>query len=425
MSELFTPTARQIEALRKFKKDRRDTSKDIIRTAYYGGSRSGKTRLICEQIHTLCMKYPGGWYLIARKHANHAIMSIWLDTLAKVIAPDRAAITDINNTKYYIRYANGSMIFVDGLDHADRVEKILGREYIGIFLNEVSQIAYPTIEVLMSRLAQKIDGLKPMIWQDFNPPAKSHWTYRLFIEHREPKTKKPIPEKDRYTVCKMNPVDNLENIAAGYIESILQNMSENSRQRFEYGNFQSPEGVIFQNIEIIESIPDDIKEHAEKSIGIDFGFTIDPAVAEELYYYDRTLYINEIVYATGLRNTDLIECLKSYGVGIYDDIAADCAEPKSITDLQDHFFCAKGAAKGSDSVKHGIDWLLSLKKIYITAKSVYTTDDFNNYSWKTASDGQTLPVPEEKNDHAPDATRYGCEKWQGEAGEPSVIIIEQ
>ncbi len=420
---IFQPTPRQIEALRLFKKDRKDVSKNIIYTAYYGGSRSGKTRLICEMFHLLAMKYPGAWFFIGRKFASHAVLSIWLDTLKKVIAPDMNAIADINNQKTFIKYRNGSMIFVDGLDQADRVEKILGREYVGIFLNEASQIAYPTVEILQTRLAQRIPGLKPMLFLDFNPPAKTHWTYRLLIEGVNPRTKQPLPDSARYRVLRMNPQDNKDNIAVGYIENVLGQLGHDNKERFLYGNFATPEGVIFKKYEIIEAIPEAIKNYGAHSVGLDFGFTIDPAVVEDLYYYDNCIYIDELVYSVGLTNSMLATCMQTAGVAEYSTIKADSAEPKSITDLQEFFPAIAPCEKGPDSIRNGIDWLLNLKTIYITAKSVYTIDEFNNYQWKEDSAGEPLPIPEDKNNHAVDAIRYGAEAFHKPVIEPTVAVV--
>jgi len=420
---LFTPTAKQSEAIQLFRSMKDLPEMDVIRMALLGGSRSGKTRVILEIINTLCERYPGAWFLVARKHANHAVMSIWMDTLQKVIKPDMKAIKEINNQKNYIKYHNGSMIFVDGLDTADRVEKILGREYAGIFVNEVSQIAFPTLEILFTRLAQQIPGLKPMMFVDFNPPSKTHYLYRYIIQKLHPKTKMALPANGQFQWLKMNPVDNVANLAKGYIEDVLESLGENAKERFLHGNFVAPEGVIFRNYEIIEKIPDEVKSYARNSKGMDFGFTVDPAVVEDLYFHDKTLWIDELVYSAGLTNEDLKVCMVEGGVGIWDTVIADSAEPKSIKELEKTFYAIRACEKGADSVRNGIDWMLSLKKIYITRKSVYTIDEFEQYSWKQNSGGESLPIPEDRFNHGIDAIRYGCEDFMRPLDEPEAVVI--
>ncbi len=65
-----------------------------------------------------------------------------------------------NETDHFLKFPNGSEVWVDGLDDKDRVDKILGREYATIYFNEMSQIGYSTITTVLTRLAQKIKGMK-------------------------------------------------------------------------------------------------------------------------------------------------------------------------------------------------------------------------------------------------------------------------
>ena len=48
-----------------------------------------------------------------------------------------------HRTDGYFSLGNKSEIWIGGLDDQERVEKILGKEYVTIFLNECSQIPYP------------------------------------------------------------------------------------------------------------------------------------------------------------------------------------------------------------------------------------------------------------------------------------------
>jgi PBSX family phage terminase large subunit len=119
----------------------------------YGGARSGKTFFTCLVIVYLAAKYDGSRHLIARLRYAHARNSIWLDTLKNVIEyMGLSAAVKWNETDHYVKIGN-SEIWVDGLDDRDRVDKILGREYATIYLNEVSQIPWQTVTTVMTRLA--------------------------------------------------------------------------------------------------------------------------------------------------------------------------------------------------------------------------------------------------------------------------------
>ena len=63
-----------------------------------------------------------------------------------------------HRTDGYFSLRNSSEIWIGGLDDQERVEKILGREYATIFLNECSQIPYASVLVALTRLAQIAPG---------------------------------------------------------------------------------------------------------------------------------------------------------------------------------------------------------------------------------------------------------------------------
>lgn len=119
-----------------------------------------------------------------------------------------------------------------------------------IFYNECSQIPYSSVLMARTRLAQQIEGLAPREYFDCNPSGTSHYTYKLFREHRDPETGRPVNPND-YAEMAMNPVDNRANIAASYIET-LQALPDKQRRRFFEGEW-SPEveGALW-SIEVID-----------------------------------------------------------------------------------------------------------------------------------------------------------------------------
>ena len=74
---------------------------------------------------------------------------------------------------------------------------------------------------------------------DCNPPGKSHWTYRLFLEGINPTTRARVNDPQEYGVIQINPADNAENLPAQYIESTLAAGSEKMKKRFLYGEFSN------------------------------------------------------------------------------------------------------------------------------------------------------------------------------------------
>lgn len=216
-----------------------------------GGSRSGKTFIIVRAIIQRALNAPGSRHAIFRFRFNHAKTSVWADTIPKVLKlcfPDLRVRFD--KTDFFLELPNGSQIWIAGLDDKERVEKILGQEYVTLYFNESSQIPWGSVEMAMSRLAQKVE-LDPAIAAatgrthlrlkalfDCNPPSKLHWSYQLFRAKLKPGTKEALPRPDDYAEMKVNPSDNADNLPAEYFE-VLASMSAAKRLRFEAGEWAS------------------------------------------------------------------------------------------------------------------------------------------------------------------------------------------
>lgn len=247
----------------------------------YGGSRSGKTFLFCYLIFIRAIKYKNSRHLICRFRFNHAKASIWLDTLKTVAGCFPGLKLQWNETDHYIKFPNGSEVWVDGLDEKDRVEKILGREYATIYYNETSQIGYSAVQTTLTRLAQKIPGCKPRSFYDLNPTSRGHWTYRLFIEHKDPITDEPVKNPEEYAFAQINPKDNRDNLAEGYIETQLEGLSESRRRRFLDGEYSDDnETLVFPVTKVnlydwpafLEWVTRVGRETVRLTAGLDLGF---------------------------------------------------------------------------------------------------------------------------------------------------------
>ena len=173
---MFTKTQKQIEAVRLL-------TAEPKYTLLFGGSRSGKSFIIIRQIILRALKEAGSRHLVVRFAFNHAKRSLWHDTIPKVLALCFPGVKPaLNKSDWFLEFPNGSQIWLGGLDDKDRTEKVLGNEYATIFVNESSQISYPSYSTLLTRLAQNT-GLVNRVFLDCNPPSTAHWTYKLFVQH--------------------------------------------------------------------------------------------------------------------------------------------------------------------------------------------------------------------------------------------------
>jgi hypothetical protein len=213
---------------------------DATYCALGGGSRSGKTFLLVRAVLIRAIKEPNSRHAIFRFRFNALWASVVLDTLPKVISlcfPQLPTVDSMLNSKMgYLKLPNGSEIWFGGLDDKERTEKILGMEFATLYFNEASQIPYASFVLALTRLAQKTVGLRLKCYVDFNPPSKKHWTYKVFIEKRDPSSNQPLKKEMDYTFFLINPRDNIANLDPKYLE-FLEGLPEKARNRFLLGRF--------------------------------------------------------------------------------------------------------------------------------------------------------------------------------------------
>jgi len=156
------------------------------------------------------------------------------------------------------------------------------------------------------------------------------------------------------------------------------------------GEPNTVEGRIYTDWQIIDEIPHEARLWRR---GLDFGYTIDPSVLEDIYEYNGGYIIDESLYAKGLSNKSIADHILNQPDQCL--VIADSAEPKSIDEIANYGVQIVGCQKGSGSVNQGIQFVAN-QKISITRKSLKTITAYHNYCWQ--SDKRTtehLPVPDD------------------------------
>ena len=243
-------------------------------TLLVGGARSGKTALICRAILIRALMAKNSRHAILRFRANAARSAIWLDTLPKIARATFPGLELIDHRQdgFIGIPASGSQIWVGGLDERERVEKVLGLEFLTLYLNECSEIPYASAVTALTRLAQTVPGVRQRAYYDLNPVGNGHWTYRLFIQKIEPETKLPLSDPDNYQHAFVSPLDNAENLSAEYLES-LRNLPPRQRHRFFEGVYvDEVEGALwtFEHLAHARCEPEDVPTTKKRiAIGVD------------------------------------------------------------------------------------------------------------------------------------------------------------
>jgi len=115
------------------------------------------------------------------------------------------------------------------------------------------------------------------------------------------------------------------------------------------------------------------------------------------------MYINELLYRTGMTNQDIAREFTKLNLDRRDEIWADSAEPKSIEEIYRLGFNIKPTAKGSVNI--GID-IIRRYKLYVTERSINLIKELRNYKFIEDKNGQLTNKPIDAFNHATDAARY-------------------
>ena len=402
----FKKTDKQVEATKILASDARNIM-------LFGGSRSGKTFLLCRSIFIRAAKEPNSRHAILRKNFNHAKRSLVLDTLPKMFDLCFAqAKPRLNKTDYYYTLANGSEVWIGGLDDKDRVEKILGNEYSTIYFNECSQIDYASVQIARTRLAQK-NGLIKKTYYDENPPTKSHWSYWLFQKKLDPIADEPLLNPLDYASILMNPQDNIENIDEEYLK-LLSQMPEKERNRFMSGIFNDEsEGQVYYAFR--REVHVGAVEKKPGSIFVGMDFNVNPMTAVVYQIINNNFNIIDEVYLENSDTYKMADELKRKGYTGAKVIPDSTGRNRKTSGQSDFDILTKAGFVIESTYNpfvgdriNNTNRLLSLGRVLIDPKCKKLINDLEKVTWKDNKPDQSGEC--KMLTHISDAFGYGLWK---------------
>lgn len=248
------------------------------------------------------------------------------------------------------------------------------------------------------------EGLFKQITLTFNPWNEHHWMKKRFFDKSDPDT---LALTTNYTCNEWLDASDI---------ALFEKMKINNPRRYAVaglGGWGIVDGLIYENWHEEEFTLDTVM-NCKNAFGLDFGFTNDPTafIMSFLDQEHNKLYVYDEIYEKGLSNKAIAEKLKELKVDT-KTVTCDCAEPKSIYELQTlGIIHAKACKKGKDSVVHGIQWIQDLE-IIIHPRCVNFLTEISNYTWDTDKFGTKINVPIDDFNHLMDAMRYGLERYMG------------
>ena len=246
------------------------------------------------------------------------------------------------------------------------------------------------------------EGLFKQITITFNPWNEKHWLKKRFFDAG--------PDPDILAIT-TNYMCN-EWLDAADLK-VFETMKKNNPRRYAVaglGGWGIVDGLVYENWKEEAFTLEDIK-HCKSAFGLDFGYTNDPSAffAGFLDIENKKLYVWDEIYQKGMSNKKIYDAITEAGYN-KENITGDSAEPKSIDELKGYGLRIKGAEKGKDSIKNGIQWIQDLE-IIIHPRCVNFLTEISNYTWDKDKFGTTLNVPIDDFNHLMDAMRYALEKY--------------
>ena len=195
----------------------------------------------------------------------------------------------VNKTDYIITLPNGSEFHFFGFDE-NKKDRILGLELSSIFFDEISELNYASIQVAVSRLAEK-NSLVKKVYYACNPPAKSSWPYWVFIKKINPVDSVPFENHHEYESILMNPKDNLDNIDKDYLKT-LEAMPEKERNRFLLGLFSDDsDGQVYYAFDRERHVKEFNHADLFGTTYIAQDFNVEPMAGVSFKFANNKLYV--------------------------------------------------------------------------------------------------------------------------------------
>jgi phage terminase large subunit len=284
-----------------------------------------------------------------------------------------------NATDHIYNFGAAQMEFFS----ADDDKKLRGGRRDVLFINEANNISKRAFDELQVRTRR-------FTFLDHNPVSE-YWAHEM--KSRSDVEWIHSTYQDAKNVLPAEIITNIES---------RKGKDPNWWNVYGLGLLGNIEGLVHPSFDQVDILPDGGIDF----YGLDFGFSNDPTVLIHCKTIKDHLYSDELIYEKGLNNEQICHRLEQSGVRKgYDEIFADSAEPKSISEIALHGYNIQPAPKGKDSVVAGIQRVNQYHQHW-TKRSVSSIKEQRNYRYIQTMDSKITNKPIDDWNHAMDARRY-------------------
>lgn len=300
---------------------------------------------------------------------------------------------DHNKTDKTIKLGSNEIVF----SSLDDPEKIKSTNFNYIWMEESNEFTYDDYRILDLRLREPTISEEPnQMFLSLNPSDYYGWVKEHLIESEEDieiinSTYRDNPHLDEAYINKLKR---------------LKEQDEAYFLIYAEGKWAIIKGLIY-NWDVID-LPDR-KDNWFDDIfyGIDWGYSVDPAVLLKIYRKANEFWLEELIYETGLTNIAFGNRIKDFkGINLDAEFYCDPSEPKSRDELRGMGINCISATTGQGIVVVRIDYLLELN-IHIVKGSENIIKERKKYKRKTNRNGNVLKEPVGFMDHSMRAAEYG------------------
>jgi len=404
-----------------------------------GPAETGKTFGGLTRLDADCRATPGMRAALVRKVRADMTGTV-LGTWERVISRLGGVTTLGGGHPEAYRYANGSMVYVGGMD---RPGSVLSSERDAIYVNQAEEITLEDWETLTTRCTGRGAVLAhPWLGGDCNPGPPTHWILKrptlqvLYSRHED------------------NPTlyDDAGRITAQGVRSlsILDTLTGVRLERLRHGRWVAAEGVVYDTFDRsvhvltaadVARISDGrttLPGEWRRVCAVDFGYRNPMVVQWWAIDGEGRCYLEREIYRTGQLVEDVARRARDLTTTHLEAIIAD-HDAEGRATLERHWMPTQAADKtdmdgGIQLVKarlqkaqDGKPRLFILRdalmerdeELSATRKPVRTLDEFEVYQYPKDAAGRAVKeAPLKENDHGMDAMRYLVTYLDADSGLP-------